>query len=248
MEFPGPPVGFPAVAFLAKALSLALPPDASRESASAAFLEAEARQAELLLRGLDDWRGELLGLPVALVGDESAVAPIASFLRREFGVLAELAIITDDSEAFSYPDENSDEDEDSPASLEASSEAHPEAAPEASPKSLSPAASSSPSEAASPSWASLAARVVRTGKEAAISRLLKEAEPLVILGSSLEAKAAEEIGASLLEISYPSRQISLSRSYAGLRGAVTLAEDFTAKALSALEARDASLASKLRGL
>ena len=94
----------------------------------------------------------------------------------------------------------------------------------------------------------LGARAEKAGSLERISQLLKEEKPLLVLGSSLERPAAEAIGASLLEAFFPSRRINLARTYCGVQGAVTLAEDFALSALEAREARDAALALRLSRL
>jgi nitrogenase molybdenum-iron protein beta chain len=57
--------------------------------------------------------------------------------------------------------------------------------------------------------------------------ILRHGEAQLILGSSLEEKIAQKENAVLLKLSYPVyNQSILNKTYAGVRGAVTLAEDY----------------------
>jgi nitrogenase molybdenum-iron protein beta chain len=70
-----------------------------------------------------------------------------------------------------------------------------------------------------------------------IDDILRRSKPDIILGSPLEARAAHELGVPLLEISPPAGpKLTLSKSYLGVVGAVSLTEDY----ISALSAREAS--------
>lgn len=63
------------------------------------------------------------------------------------------------------------------------------------------------------------------GKE--IYGILLRSDSDIIAGSSLEEEAAENAGSHLWEISYPIYgQTVLNKTYAGIRGAITLAEDY----------------------
>lgn len=66
------------------------------------------------------------------------------------------------------------------------------------------------------------------GKE--INRILKNRDIELILGSSLEDKAAEKKGIVNLKIAYPIYDTAvINKTYAGIRGALTLTEDFITK-------------------
>ncbi|HMA91686.1 MAG TPA: nitrogenase component 1 [Polyangiaceae bacterium] len=66
-------------------------------------------------------------------------------------------------------------------------------------------------------------------------KAVAESEPSFILGSSLDKDIAEELGALHLSVSFPvTDRVILSHSYVGYRGAITLAEDLFAPALTQL--------------
>ena len=70
-----------------------------------------------------------------------------------------------------------------------------------------------------------------------IEDILRRSNPDIILGSPLEARVARELGVPLLEISPPSGpRLTLNKSYLGIPGAVSLAEDY----ISALTANEAA--------
>ena len=70
-----------------------------------------------------------------------------------------------------------------------------------------------------------------------IEDILRRSNPDFILGSPLEARVARELGVPLLEISPPSGpRLILSKSYLGITGGVSLAEDY----ISALTANEAA--------
>ena len=71
------------------------------------------------------------------------------------------------------------------------------------------------------------------GKE--ISGILLRSDSEIIAGSSLEEEVAENTDNHLWEISYPVYgQTVLNKTYAGIRGAITLAEDYI-KVVKAIE-------------
>jgi nitrogenase molybdenum-iron protein beta chain len=70
-----------------------------------------------------------------------------------------------------------------------------------------------------------------------IEDILHRSSPDIILGSPLEVPVARELGVPLLEISPPAGpKLALSKSYLGIRGAVSLTEDY----ISALTANEAA--------
>lgn len=77
--------------------------------------------------------------------------------------------------------------------------------------------------------------VVFTDDQQAAWAAVSAAAPTFILGSSLDKDVAQDLGALHLSVSFPiADRVLLSRNYAGYRGAVTLAEDFFAPALTTL--------------
>jgi len=74
-----------------------------------------------------------------------------------------------------------------------------------------------------------------TDDQRAAWKAVTESQPSFVLGSSLDKDIAEDLGALHLSVSFPiTDRVILNRSYAGYRGAITLAEDFFAPALTAL--------------
>jgi len=68
---------------------------------------------------------------------------------------------------------------------------------------------------------------------AEITDLVRSAAVELVLGSALEEPVAVELGVPFLQLSFPlSKQVVLSRGYAGYRGAATLLEDFGSAILS----------------
>jgi nitrogenase molybdenum-iron protein alpha/beta subunit len=94
----------------------------------------------------------------------------------------------------------------------------------------------------------LAARVERAVDTKAVAALLTQAAPLAVLGSALEAPVCQRLGAGLLETSFPAGRVTLGRTYAGYKGAVTLAEDFATLVLKAKDKGEAAMAASVRSL
>ncbi len=80
---------------------------------------------------------------------------------------------------------------------------------------------------------SYAAAVVFSEESGEISDLVRASGAELVLGSSLEQRAAAALGAPLLQVAFPvSGRLILDRGYAGYRGAVTLLEDLGGAILS----------------
>lgn len=72
---------------------------------------------------------------------------------------------------------------------------------------------------------------------AEIADLILAAAPELLLGSSLEAGVARQLGAPFLQVSFPAAdRVLLSRGYAGYRGAATLLEDLGSAILAHAQA------------
>ena len=75
-----------------------------------------------------------------------------------------------------------------------------------------------------------------------INKILKNSELELILGSSLEENAAEKKGIANLKISYPIYDTAIiNKTYAGIRGALTLTEDFITKVKEGNKIREEQL-------
>jgi nitrogenase molybdenum-iron protein beta chain len=80
-----------------------------------------------------------------------------------------------------------------------------------------------------------------------IEDILRQSKPDIILGSPLEERAARELGVPLLEISPPAGpKLTLSKSYLGIPGAISLAEDYISALAAGEAARDREMAIEIR--
>ncbi|MDR1656521.1 MAG: hypothetical protein LBT47_03045 [Deltaproteobacteria bacterium] len=209
-QLPSMPLGFKGLKTLSEILTQNLQAGPWGQGAEA-FLQSEQLKLEYLLEPLNQFRGEILGAPVALVGDESLLAGLAGFLRDELGAEIVLAIITEplsDDEA-SGDDLANGEDLPSSPQFQALSE--------------------------------FSAQVVRTSDSAEIERLIAQTRPLIILGGEPEKVLAEKYGTGHLTVSFPGRQIVLGRTYVGINGAAALAEAYVSQILAALDLNEENL-------
>jgi nitrogenase molybdenum-iron protein beta chain len=80
-----------------------------------------------------------------------------------------------------------------------------------------------------------------------IENILRQIKPDIILGSPLEAQTARELGVPLLEISSPAGpKLTLSKSYLGIPGAVSLTEDYISVLMAHKTGREREMALEIR--
>jgi nitrogenase molybdenum-iron protein beta chain len=80
-----------------------------------------------------------------------------------------------------------------------------------------------------------------------IGDILRRSNPGIILGSPLEAPIARELDVPLLEISPPAwPKLTLSKSYLGIPGAVSLTEDYISALVAGEAARNREMALEIR--
>ncbi|MDR1487969.1 MAG: hypothetical protein LBT62_08290 [Deltaproteobacteria bacterium] len=239
------PVGFEAVKALKDAIAEKLG-ECSLGAGAQSFLESERVRQERLLEPLDEWLGEIVGAPVALVGDESAITGLAKFLRDRLGAEISLAVITDASDAGDMWDRSEICDQaETYEQAETIEGAFVCAAQESGVKKFE--ADGGAGNRNDETIDQLAARVHRCGDGAEISEILTKARPLVVLGGAPDEAVAKKLGAGYLNVSFPSSEIVLGRSFVGLHGAVALAEKYASEVFKALDFKEASAALKLVG-
>lgn len=173
-----------------------------------AYLEENERNFCYYFQGIiDSYYEEAAEKAVALVGDESNVIQIASFLKDYLGAAIEVAIVTD-----YFGKEELPQNEKSKILDGLANEVY----------------------------------FTQDGKE--IMDILIHSDIELILGSSLENQAAEKKEILNLEISYPvySKTI-INKTYTGVQGAFTLAEDYITAVKKANRLRDEQLLSYIRG-
>jgi nitrogenase molybdenum-iron protein beta chain len=87
----------------------------------------------------------------------------------------------------------------------------------------------------------------RSSDSEEIEDILRRSKPDVILGSPLEAAIARELNVPLLEISPPAGpKLTLSKSYLGISGAVSLTEDYFSALMAGEAGRNREMALEIR--
>ena len=157
------------------------------EEITEGFLKKEEAEFDYYYQGItDSFYEELAGRSVAVVGDESTVVRVSSFLKYYLGAEIKIVIITD---YFGKAD--------------------------------------LPKEEKAGNVTGLAEDVYFTQDSKEIQDILKHNDLDLVLGSSLEKQFLEKKGIVSLDISYPIYgKTIMNRSYAGIRGALTLTEDY----------------------
>ncbi len=172
------------------------------------FLQKEEKIFNYHFRSIaDSFYEDDVSRTIAVVGDESNVIRIVSFLKEYLGAVVEVVVITDFFPSAEIPRDKKAEE-----------------------------------------LRELAHEVYFTQDGTEIRNILVDSEAELILGSSLENGAAEEKEILNLEISYPVyNKTIINKSYAGVRGALTLTEDYITKIKESNYLREKRILGTLQG-